>query len=127
MAKPWPGHGPGPATGRDSLGPDEHWDEVADAMQVAILDRPWPVHLGMARGTRGLAGRAKLAPRRQIAQHVAEAATDAAAAAASAAAEAGVDLEKLPISLPKNDGGAAADDANADADADGGVASGATT
>ena len=50
---------------------------------------------------------------RQIAQHVAEAATDAAAAAASAAAEAGVDLEKLPIalpiSLPKNDGGAAAD------------------
>ncbi len=47
--------------------PAEFWEDTAEHMQAEILQRRWPAHLGMARGYRGLSGRAKLIPRRQVA------------------------------------------------------------
>lgn len=57
----------------DGAGPDGDEDELDDpraagpAMQAALLERTWPPHLGMALGVRGLAGRSKLMPDRQVA------------------------------------------------------------
>ena len=47
--------------------PPEFWEDTAETMQAEILHRRWPAHLGMARGYRGLSGRAKLIPQRQVA------------------------------------------------------------
>ncbi|MCP4873405.1 MAG: hypothetical protein GY898_32340 [Proteobacteria bacterium] len=46
--------------------PEEFWEDTAAMMQEQILHRRWPPHLGMDRGYRGLSGRAKLPPGRQI-------------------------------------------------------------
>lgn len=43
----------------------EFWEDTAETMQAEILHRRWPAHLGLARGYRGLSGRAKLIPARQ--------------------------------------------------------------
>ncbi len=57
-----------PSAARDSSAPaSEFWQDTARDMQQQILERRWPVHLGMARGYRGLSGRAKLPPARQVA------------------------------------------------------------
>ena len=47
--------------------PREFWEDTAETMQAEILHRRWPAHLGLARGYRGLSGRAKLIPPRQVA------------------------------------------------------------
>jgi len=54
-------------TGAEDGGePEEFWEDTAAMMQEQILHRRWPPHLGMARGVRGLSGRAKLPPARQV-------------------------------------------------------------
>jgi hypothetical protein len=50
----------------DEPDPPEFWEDTAEAMQDQILHRRWPAHLGLARGYRGLSGRAKLMPSRQV-------------------------------------------------------------
>jgi len=45
----------------------EDWAEVALDVQENALKRFWPVHLGVARGFRGVAGRAKMPPARVVA------------------------------------------------------------
>lgn len=56
--------GSGDGGGEDE--PAEFWEDTAAMMQEQILRRRWPPHLGMARGYRGLSGRAKLPPAREV-------------------------------------------------------------
>ena len=46
-------------------GPGDH-PTAAMLVQDALLDRRWPVHLGLSRGWRSLSGRVKLPPPRQV-------------------------------------------------------------
>ncbi len=61
---------PGMATGSDGHAREEEIalpEHDGPAMQADLTGRTWPPHLGMALGVRGLSGRSKLTPERQMA------------------------------------------------------------